>query len=103
MRARGTWLVAAALLGGCAVGPDYQRPDLTLPQRWRIDVPQSAAIANTRWWEQFDDPVLSALIGEALRANTDLAIAAARVEQFAGALTAARSQLYPQIGYNAQA
>jgi multidrug efflux system outer membrane protein len=96
-------LLLAALLCGCAVGPDYQRPTVDAPAQWRIDYPQAADVANTRWWEQFGDPVLNDLIEEALRRNLDVRAAAARVDQFIGALTATRSQFYPQFGYSGDA
>jgi multidrug efflux system outer membrane protein len=96
-------LVTAALAGACAVGPDYERPETPSPERWRIEYPQAADVANAQWWGQFGDPVLNALIDTALRENRDLLIAAARVDQFAGQLTAVRSQFYPQIGYGVQA
>jgi multidrug efflux system outer membrane protein len=94
---------AVATLAACAVGPDYRRPAVAAPEVWRIDAAQSETIANTRWWEQFGDPVLNQLIDEALRANPDLRVAAARVDQFIGALTTTRSQFYPQIGYGLDA
>jgi outer membrane protein, multidrug efflux system len=93
-------LLAGALLSGCTVGPDYVRPGMATPEKWRIDYAQAADVANTRWWQQFGDPALDRLIEEALRENRDLAIAAARVDQFIGALTTTRSQFYPQIGYS---
>ena len=95
-------LVAFAA-AGCTVGPDYARPAVDTPAAWRIDYPKAAEVANTKWWEQFGDPVLNDLIESALRENRDVRIAAARVDQFAGALVATRSQLYPQIGYGADA
>jgi multidrug efflux system outer membrane protein len=94
---------AAALVAGCAVGPDYVRPEVDAPQGWRIEVIEAAEVANTRWWEQFGDPVLEYLIGIALRENRDLLIAAARVDQFVGQLTTTRSQFYPQVGYGLDA
>ncbi len=93
----------ALSLGGCTVGPDYARPAVDSPAAWRIDYPKAAEVANTKWWEQFGDPVLDGLIETALRENRDVRIAAARVDAFAGALTATRSQLYPQLGYGANA
>jgi multidrug efflux system outer membrane protein len=96
-------LVAGAALAGCTVGPDYERPAVDLPERWRVEDQQAVDIANPRWWEQFGDPVLDRLIVRALRDNQDLLIAAARVDQFIGQLTATRSRLYPQIGYSADA
>ena len=95
--------LAVALLGACTVGPDYVRPTVGTPEHWRIEYPQAADVANTQWWEQFGDPVLNQLIETALLENKDLLIAAARVDQFIGALTTTRSQFYPQIGYNLDA
>jgi outer membrane protein, multidrug efflux system len=97
------FVLAAAGLAGCMPGPDYVRPDVTTPAAWRIDYPKAAEVANTKWWEQFGDPVLNELVGTALLNNLDVRIAAARVDQFAGALTATRSQLYPQVGYGVDA
>ncbi len=91
------------LVAGCTVGPDYARPPTGAPAQWRIDFPKAAEVANTRWWEQFGDPVLNRLIEEALRGNLDARAAAARVDQFIGALTTTRAQFYPQIGYSADA
>ena len=90
-------------LAGCTVGPDYVRPEIESPAAWRIEYPQAAEVVNTKWWEQFGDPVLNELIESALRENLDVRIAAARVEQFIGALGATRSQLFPQVGYGADA
>jgi multidrug efflux system outer membrane protein len=95
--------LAALALAACTVGPDYQRPGIDAPAAWRIEYPKAAEVANTKWWEQFGDPVLNDLIETALRENRDVRIAAARVDQFAGALVATRSQLYPQVGYGAGA
>ena len=103
MRTRALLMLFTASVAGCTVGPNYVRPVVDTPAAWRIDYPKAAEVANTKWWEQFGDPVLNELIDSALRENRDVRIAAARVEQFAGALVATRSQLYPQIGYNADA
>jgi multidrug efflux system outer membrane protein len=94
---------ATAGIAGCMPGPDYVRPEVTTPAAWRLDYAQAAEVANTKWWEQFGDPVLNGLVESALRDNLDVRIAAARVDQFIGALEATRSQLYPQFGYGADA
>jgi multidrug efflux system outer membrane protein len=91
--------VLAAVLAGCAVGPDYQRPEIELPATWRVDYPQASELTNLRWWQQFGDPVLDELIETALRENFDIRIAAERVEQYLGQLSTTRSQFFPQIGY----
>ncbi len=93
----------AAAVAGCTVGPDYVRPTVDAPTAWRIDYPKAADVANTKWWEQFGDPVVNGLIETALRENRDIRIAAARVEQFEGALMSTRSQALPQLGYSADA
>jgi multidrug efflux system outer membrane protein len=96
-------LVLVSMAGCTLVGPDYVRPVVDSPETWRIDYTAAAEVANTRWWEQFDDPVLTRLIDTALRENKDVRIAAARVEEFAARLDISRSGFYPQIGYGGQA
>lgn len=88
------------VLAGCKVGPNYVRPAVDTPPEWRIEYPKATEVANTKWWEQFGDPVLNELIETALRENRDVRIAAARVDQFVGSLVATRSQYFPQVGYN---
>jgi multidrug efflux system outer membrane protein len=88
-----------ALLSGCAVGPDYQRPDVVVPEKYQYQTADVTETANTQWWKQFNDPVLDQLIVDALAGNKNVAIAAANVEQAAGVFTTVRSPLFPQIGY----
>ncbi len=96
-------VAATALLAACTVGPNWQRPKVEAPVQWRVDTSQAAEIANLRWWQGFGDPALDELITTALRENRDLVQAAARVDQFLGALRTTRSQFYPQFGYNGAA
>ncbi len=103
MRISTVVVLLATVVAGCTIGPDYERPAVESPSAWRIDYPTAVDVANTKWWEQFGDPVLNELVETALRENLDVRIAAARVDQFIGALTATRSQLYPQLGYSADA
>jgi outer membrane protein, multidrug efflux system len=94
-------LTAAMCIAGCfTVGPDYERPGVDVPATWRIDLPKAQGVANTRWWEAFGDPVLDRLIDDSLRGNLDVRVAAARIDQFIGALTSTRAQSLPQIGYS---
>ena len=92
-------LAATLLLGACTVGPDHVKPVVESPPSWRVDYQRAAEVANTKWWEQFGDPVLSELVESALRENRDIRIAAARIDQFLGVLTSTQSQLFPQFGY----
>jgi multidrug efflux system outer membrane protein len=94
----------AAGLGGCVtLGPDYQRPDLALPQAWRSELPNARDVVNTDWWEGLGDPALNALITEAIESNKDLQIATLRVEEFDAKLQITRAQGRPQVGYDVSA
>jgi multidrug efflux system outer membrane protein len=97
------FLIVFVFLSGCAVGPDYQQPKVETPPAWRIEYADAVEVANTRWWSAYGDPVLDRLVEDALRDNRDLVQAAARVDQFLGALRTTRSQFYPQFGYDAEA
>jgi multidrug efflux system outer membrane protein len=94
-------VAAAALLGACTLGPDYQRPEVVAPQAFLYATADAVATSDTLWWQQFGDPVLDGLIDEALAHNSNIAIAAANVQQAAAVLTQARSQFFPQLGYGA--
>lgn len=94
-----TTSLIALLLAACAVGPDYEKPEIDTPDVYRFTDAQASDVVNTQWWTQFDDDVLNNLIDEALRANLDVRVAAARVEQFAARLNITRSDFFPQVGY----
>ncbi len=89
----------AGLLAGCTVTQDYERPQIDVPQDWRISYHAAADLADTVWWEQFKDETLNKLISTALNDNKDLRIAIARVERFAGRMQASQAGYYPQVGY----
>jgi len=98
-----TLFLLVLIMGACSVGPDYTRPVIDTPSTWRIEETEGKDLANTAWWEQFGDPVLNELITTALRENKDLMIASARVQEYSGRLAKTRSELFPQIGYDAEA
>jgi len=103
MRKLAVLIIALTTVTGCTVGPDYVKPALDIPEDWRYTIEDASGTVNTRWWQQFDDPVLDALINEALVNNKDVRIAAARVEEFAARVDITRSGFYPQIGYDGAA
>lgn len=72
------YLTLALLIGGCSVGPDYQKPEMKLPGRFSTTQSAEPAI---RWWTTFNDPMLNALIEQSLEANLDLHIAESRVRE----------------------
>jgi multidrug efflux system outer membrane protein len=93
-RNMGSWalaFVAAGAIAGCAIkGPppaaDIQREALahaTVPADWKTKGGLAQSVAD-RWLDSFNDPVLVALVDEALAYNADIKVAAARVEQAAG-------------------
>jgi len=82
---------------GCMLGPDYKRPAVDTPPSWRFEEKEAQDLANTAWWEQFNDPVLNDLIQISLNENKDLMIAAARVEQFLGFYQTTRGNQFPEL------
>ncbi|SPK70900.1 RND efflux system, outer membrane lipoprotein, NodT [Cupriavidus taiwanensis] len=100
------WMLAActvATLGGCAIGPNYQRPQTPEVEQYRLDTGALAIAADSDWWNQFSDPALNALVDAALAGNYDVRIAAARIDEFRGQLMVARSGFFPQLNLSAAA
>src|SRR5689334_22485077 len=110
---RGSWLSAAcigALLGGCAVGPDFQRPAAPAVGRYtggvtpgtlvpggdepvqRVVVGQVIAAA---WWELFRSPPLAEAVQLAIAGSPTLAAADATLAQAREAVVQARAAFYP--------
>ena len=92
----------AVLASGCALGPNYKRPTVPVPPTWR-DLPaaESTSLANTPWWELFDDPTLQELVKVALVENKDLKIAIERVEEARARYGFTKADLWPKIDLNA--
>jgi multidrug efflux system outer membrane protein len=95
----------ALMVVGCRVGPDYKRPNTSLPQGYRAatapeltdTTAQQSSIAERDWQTIFTDPVLQKLIAEALRNNLDLKIAAQRVLEAQASVGIVRSQQLPSV------
>ncbi|MGF1455177.1 MAG: efflux transporter outer membrane subunit [Alphaproteobacteria bacterium] len=81
-------------LGACAVGPDYTAPDVDVPDTFRTDY-EASGIADALWWTGFSDPVLDALIDDALANNVEVGIAVARLAEAGALVRAERSDLFP--------
>ncbi len=90
------------LLPGCAVGPNYKRPNVATPAAFRgsSETAQQASFADLPWWEIFHDETLTELIKTSLANNYDLAAAVARVEQANQVAALARSEYFPTLGYS---
>ncbi|PZU07763.1 efflux transporter outer membrane subunit [Sphingomonas sp.] len=99
MRCGTTVLVAALALSACA-GPRPPAPPsamVTPPDAWRAEQPDTDGSIDVRWWLGFADPVLGALIDEALANNEDIEIAAARVEEARAQFAFSRGAQLPAI------
>lgn len=101
-------LIAASLLTGCAVGPDYARPNMPMPERYQGAAAVEQRHASTSadlaaWWAGFGDPQLSRYVMLALEQNLDLAQASARVVQARAGLGAANAALLPAGNVSGQA
>src|SRR3984957_13317983 len=89
-----------ALLTGCAVGPNYHRPDTQAPAIFRGQpAPDARCPADLSWWDLYHDPVLTALIKASRADGYDARIAASRVEQARAIAMQAQGRLFPSLGY----
>ena len=102
---------AGLLLAGCAVGPDYKRPEATATMpgayagatnEWKIAEPQ-AHLPKGNWWEVFGDPDLSRLETDAAAANQQLKGAVALFDEARALRNSAKSGLFPHIGISGSA
>ena len=99
-------LLPALLLAACAVGPDYKRPDLVLPESWPTkqagqdshDDAQKVNSASAQWWRLYADATLDQLEQEALTHNSDIQVAAARVLEVRAQLGVVGADQYPTVG-----
>lgn len=98
-------MIAVFGLAGCAnMAPERAQPAVTaqLPADFP-NAENAGAYRPDAWWEAFEDPVLDALVRDALADNLDIAEASARVAQAAAQARIARSQLLPGINASADA
>lgn len=93
-------------ISGCAVGPDY------IPPKENFAALHNYASTGTRtvipsappldsWWTGFGDPILVAVVQNALAQNLDLAASFARVEQASAAASGAGAALLPSVNFDA--
>jgi len=98
-------VVFVALLAGCTVGPDYQRPDVVpLPGGYlEKEVGQDGAVAAD-WWKLYSDATLDELVEAGRKTNADLRQASARVQEAEGVLKEVRGAYFPEVtaGYQYQ-
>ncbi len=106
----GILLFFLLLVGGCTVGPDYVRPQ-AVPEMppvygeldgWKLAEPRSPA-AGERWWEIYQDPVLSKLVAQVVISNQNVALAEARFRQARALVRGAKSGAAPNLSAGAAA
>lgn len=88
-------------ISGCAVGPNYKRPQIAVPGDFRGASAPGTSIADTKWQDLFPDQTLNQMVITALANNFDLRIAVERVEQARAQLGITRANQYPFL--NAEA
>ena len=88
-------LVFTVLLAGCAIKPDYQRPAVELPAAWKESADN--AMKDGNWWRVYSDPALEVLVAEALGRNSDLARAAARVDEARALVQQSEAAYFPTV------
>jgi NodT family efflux transporter outer membrane factor (OMF) lipoprotein len=106
----------AVLSASCTVGPDYRRPPVTMPSvfkerpspestlaaEWRTARPSDDAI-RAKWWEAFQDPLLSSLIEQVAISNQTVAQAEAQFRAARAAIRNARADRFPTVTAGASA
>jgi NodT family efflux transporter outer membrane factor (OMF) lipoprotein len=91
-------LLATALTTACTVGPDYQRPQIAVPETFAGATPAGASDAElANWWSAFGDPELDALVKRALARNLDLEAAEGRIREARARETVAGAAGLPQF------
>ena len=98
--------ISALALAACAAGPDYVAPIPPSPAATGPFISAEDGVVTpsplpSDWWRLYDDPVLDALVADALAANTDIRQASGRIARARAALRGARSDRLPQTGISA--
>jgi NodT family efflux transporter outer membrane factor (OMF) lipoprotein len=99
--------IAAALLAlgltGCAVGPDYVVPEVSVPPAWHAELRGGATAQPTdpqalaSWWTTLNDPILTSLIDRGVQGNLDLKKAQARVREARARRGINQADLFPTL------
>ena len=99
-------LVILMVISGCAVGPDYKRPDAPVPasfkelKGWREALPRDQEI-RTKWWEAFGDPILNSLAEQVNVSNQSIALAESQYRQAQALVQLARANYFPTVSAGA--
>jgi multidrug efflux system outer membrane protein len=97
---------AVLMMSGCAVGPNYKRPDAPAPAAWKAEGPWRPSdprdqIPKGEWWKIFGDTDLDALEAQSMAANQTLKASVARLDQARALARLSTAGLFPQAGVGA--
>ena len=101
----------ALTTSGCMVGPDFHSPHAEAPPDWKgvaevqpaqSSVPTTGPAELTQWWKQFDDPMLTQLVEDALKVNLNVKLAVASLRQARASQGIAAAALWPTLGISAE-
>src|SRR5262249_55072167 len=101
-----TVVLSFMFLTGCAVGPNYRRPQISVPNQWTVEPARGTSTKpqeTDEWWSSFQDPELNSLVKRAVDRNLDLNLALERVQEARAARGIARSGYFPSIDANVSA
>jgi NodT family efflux transporter outer membrane factor (OMF) lipoprotein len=93
-------VISIPLLAGCAVGPNYKRPQAAVPTQWTVAPTRGTETKSPEtdeWWASFQDPELNSLVERSASRNLDLKLALERVQEARAARGVARSGYFPSI------
>ena len=93
---------AVLFFAGCAVGPNYHRPDVPLAPAWKEQPPWRAAspkdsLPKGDWWSIFDDTELNQYESQAVQANQTVEVARNQLQQARASAQITQSGLFPQL------
>lgn len=108
-------LACITLLGGCAVGPDYVRPDSKLPSSYTAEPTNVSTVSSNgklgdaqtfvaerdipaKWWELFHSPALNDLVTASLKQNPNIDAAQAALRGAMESVYAQQGYFYPNVG-----
>jgi NodT family efflux transporter outer membrane factor (OMF) lipoprotein len=97
MKRPSSLLLLAMLVAGCVPAPPTTQSEKALAPTSLGLASEAAPSISDQWWSELGDPQLDRLVGEALAGSPTLAAALARVRAAQAQVSAARSQLYPQV------
>ena len=106
---RNLFLLIIFIFAGCAAGPDFHKPDVETPEKYRmtsslrVDSLYADSLANLPWWHLFEDSLIDSLVEIALKENKDILMAASRVEQARATLGFVKADALPRLDIEAGA